>query len=75
MLAFCANIVQRSARLSQPTIMTSRYKPSVPVTEKAETREEEKELHMATWINKRKPKSGGNSAIGSKNGETFLRKC
>lgn len=75
MLAFCANIVQRSARFSKPTIMTSQYKPSVPVTEKAETREEEKELYMAAWINKRKPKSGGNSAIESKNGETFLRKC
>lgn len=55
--------------------MTFQYKPSVPVTEKAETREEEKELYMAAWINKRKPKSGGKSAIESKNGETFFCKC
>lgn len=55
--------------------MTSRYKPSVPVTEKAETREGAKELYMAAWVNKRKPKSGGKSAIGSKNGATFFCKC
>lgn len=75
MRAFCANTAQRSEPFSKPTIMTSQYKPSVPVPEKAETREEEKELYMAAWINKRKPTSRGKSAIGSKNGDAFFCKC
>lgn len=77
MLTFCTNIVQWSAQLSNPTIMTSLYKPSVPVTEKAKVRHtgRKKELYMAAKKNKVKAKSRGDSVIKPKNDKTLLQNC